>query len=380
MTSLNPPQMGAPYMAENDHSDNILDHRLDHQSDPLIDSSLTLKKLLIVTDAWLPQVNGVVRTLGNTRDQLQRKGMTVEMLTPQTFTTLPCPSYPEIRLSLTHAGQVKRIIEAINPDALHIATEGPLGWAARRAALKQGWQFTTAYHTRFPEYVKARIGVPLNWSYALFRRFHGPASAVLAPTPAIVEDLRSRGFGQVVHWTRGVDHEIFFPRIEQKPIRKENPIFLYAGRLAVEKNVEAFLKLDLPGQKWVAGEGPMASSLKKKYPETRFIGVISQDALAKLYSEADVFVFPSVTDTFGLVMVEAMACGLPVAAFPVPGPIDVVGDSGAGVLSDDLRQACLDCLDIEREQAIKRASHFTWPIATDQFFAALKPMRARKES
>lgn len=380
MTSLNPPQMGAPYMAEDDHSDNNLDHRLDHQSDPLIDSSLTLKKLLIVTDAWQPQVNGVVRTLGNTRDQLQCKGMTVEMLTPQTFTTLPCPSYPEIRLSLTHAGQVKRIIEEINPDALHIATEGPLGWAARRAALKQGWQFTTAYHTRFPEYVKARIGVPLDWSYALFRRFHGPASAVLAPTPAIVEDLRSRGFGQVVHWTRGVDHEIFYPRIEQKPIRKENPIFLYAGRLAVEKNVEAFLKLDLPGQKWVAGEGPMAASLKKKYPEARYIGVISQDALANLYSEADVFVFPSVTDTFGLVMVEAMACGLPVAAFPVPGPIDVVGDSGAGVLSDDLRQACLDCLDVEREQAIKRASHFTWPIATDQFFAALKPMRARKES
>ena len=339
-----------------------------------------LKSLLIVTDAWQPQVNGVVRTLGNTRSQLEQKGMRVEMLTPQSFRTLPCPSYPEIRLSLTHAGAVRKRIESINPDALHIATEGPLGWAARRVALKQGWQFTTAYHTRFPEYVKARIGVPLAWTYALFRHFHAPASAVLVPTPAIVNDLKSRGFDRVVHWTRGVDHSIFYPRIEQVAPNKANPVFLYAGRLAVEKNVEAFLKLDLPGHKWVAGEGPLAKSLKKKYPDARFIGVISQDALAKLYSSADVFVFPSLTDTFGLVMAEAMACGLPVAGFPVPGPIDVVGDSGAGVLSEDLREACLACLEIARGRAIARARDFTWAHSTDQFFDALKPMRSRRES
>jgi glycosyltransferase involved in cell wall biosynthesis len=339
-----------------------------------------IKKLLIVTDAWQPQVNGVVRTLGNTRSQLEALGIEVEMLTPLSFKTLPCPSYPEIRLSLTTRGRVQQMIEAINPDALHIATEGPLGWAARGAALKRGWAFTTAYHTRFPEYVNARIGVPLSWSYALFRRFHGAAGSVLAPTPAIVEDLRTRGFRHVVHWTRGVDHAIFYPRIEQKPPNKNNPIFIYAVRLAIEKNVEAFLRLDLPGEKWVAGEGPMTASLKKKYPNARYIGVISQNELAHLYSQADVFVFPSLTDTFGLVMAEAMACGLPVAAFPVMGPIDVVGQSGAGVLDEDLRAACLACLDVSRDRAIARASQYTWSVATGQFFAALKPMRARKES
>jgi len=341
---------------------------------------IRLQRLLIVTDAWQPQVNGVVRTLSNTRNELQQMGMAVDLLTPESFKTLPCPSYPEIRLSLASARAVKNSIESINPDALHIATEGPLGWAARRAALKQGWQFTTAYHTRFPEYVKARIGMPLALTYNLFRRFHAPSSAVLVPTPAIASDLKSRGFDRVVHWTRGVDQRIFYPRINQKTPDKANPVFLYAGRLAVEKNVEAFLKLDLPGQKWVAGEGPLSQSLKQKYPRVHFLGVVSQDALAELYSRADVFVFPSPTDTFGLVMAEAMACGLPVAGFPVPGPIDVVGDSGAGVLKDDLREACLACLTVSRERAIERAADFTWARATNQFFGALRPMRARKES
>ncbi|WP_243480083.1 glycosyltransferase family 4 protein [Orrella daihaiensis] len=334
-----------------------------------------IKRLLIVTDAWQPQVNGVVRTLGNTRANLQASGVQVEMLTPLSFKTLPCPSYPEIRLSLTSARRVQAMIEQIDPDALHIATEGPLGWAARRVARRQGWAFTTAYHTRFPEYVKARIGVPLDWSYALLRRFHGASSAVLAPTPAIVKDLQDRGFHHVVHWSRGVAHDIFYPRMQQEPPRKDNPVFLYAGRLAIEKNVEAFLKLDLPGQKWVAGEGPMAEGLKRQYPNARYIGVIPQEELAKLYSQADVFVFPSLTDTFGLVMVEAMACGLPVAAYPVAGPIDVVGDSGAGVLHDDLKQACLACLNIDRSAAIHRAAQFTWPLATQQFYDALTPMR-----
>lgn len=336
---------------------------------------LDIKRVLIVTDAWQPQVNGVVRTLGNTKAQLESMGMEVQMLTPLLFKTLPCPSYPEIRLSLVTTDRVRKIIEEINPDALHIATEGPLGWAARRAALRLGWAFTTAYHTRFPEYVKARVGVPLSWSYSLFRKFHQPAAAVLAPTPAIVRDLGDRGFKSVVHWSRGVDHGIFWPRIEQAPIDRKNPIFLYAGRLAIEKNVEAFLKLDLPGQKWVAGEGPMAERIRRRYPGAKYFGVMSQEDLARLYSQADVFVFPSVTDTFGLVMVEAMACGLPVAAFPVAGPIDVVGDSGAGVLHEDLRQACLGCLEISRHKAIERAAQFTWLIATRQFLNALTPMR-----
>lgn len=307
-------------------------------------------------------------------------GVEVELLTPLSFLTLPCPSYPGIRLSLTTSRQVQALIERFDPDALHIATEGPLGWAARKAALRNGWSFTTAYHTRFPEYVHARVGVPLNWSYALFRKFHHPANAVLAPTPAIVNELKSHGFGNLVHWSRGVAHDIFYPRIEQGPVNQKNPVFLYAGRLAIEKNVEAFLRLELPGEKWVVGEGPLTAELKRKYPDARYVGMVAQDQLAMLYSQADVFVFPSLTDTFGLVMVEAMACGLPVAAFPVAGPVDVVGDSGAGVLHEDLRQACLACLHIDRQVARQRALQFTWSVATEQFYRALTPMRARSES
>jgi glycosyltransferase involved in cell wall biosynthesis len=330
---------------------------------------------LIVTDAWKPQVNGVVRTLGNTVEHLKARGVDAEMLTPLSFKTLPCPTYPEIRLSMTTSAQVEREIERINPDALHIATEGPLGWAARAAALRRGWNFTTAYHTRFPEYVKARIGVPLSWSYALFRKFHGPAKATLAPTPGIVTDLHERGFTNVRHWTRGVSHDIFYPRVDQKPPNKDKPIFLHVGRMAIEKNIEAFMQLDLPGEKWVAGVGPLEQSIKRKYPNAKYFGILPQDELATLYSQADVFVFPSVTDTFGLVMVEAMACGLPVAAYPVIGPIDVVGDSGAGSLNHDLRQACLDCLDIDRSKPLEKAQQYTWPIATAQFHSALTPMR-----
>jgi len=335
-----------------------------------------IKRLVIVTDAWQPQVNGVVRTLGNTCAHLNAMGVDVQMVTPLSFKTLPCPTYPEIRLSLATAKRLQALIEHHNPDALHIATEGPLGWAARAAAQRNGWAFTTAYHSRFPEYVRARIGVPLSWSYALFRKFHAPAKATMAPTPGIVHDLEARGFGHMVHWTRGVSHEIFYPRTQKTVRNKDNPVFLCVGRLAIEKNLDAFLKLDLPGQKWVAGVGPMQDTLKRKYPDVRYIGILPQDELAMLYSQADVFVFPSVTDTFGLVQVEAMACGLPVAAFPVHGPLDVVGDSGAGVLDHDLRQACLACLDIDPSLPVARAAHFTWPIATAQFYGSLTHMRA----
>lgn len=349
--------------------------RIENPSRESLSLPLDIKKLLIVTDAWQPQVNGVVRTLGNTCAHLNSMGVDVEMLTPLQFKTLPCPTYPEIRLSLTSATRMQTLIEQINPDALHIATEGPLGWAARRAALRCGWAFTTAYHSRFPEYVKARVGVPLDWSYALFRRFHGHSASVMAPTPAIVHDLLARGFKNVRHWSRGVNHEIFYPRQRQSPPNKDKPVFLHVGRMAIEKNIEAFMKLELPGEKWVAGVGPLAESIQKKYPDAKYFGLLPQDDLAALYSQADVFVFPSMTDTFGLVMVEAMACGLPVAAYPVPGPIDVVGDSGAGVLNEDLRQACLDCLDLDRSKAVRRAAQFTWPRATEQFYEALTPIR-----
>lgn len=333
-----------------------------------------IRRLLIVTDAWEPQVNGVVRTLQNTRRELAALGVEVVMLTPLDFKTLPCPTYPEIRLSLATARRIRQRLEQIQPDALHIATEGPLGWAARAAARKLGWPYTTAYHTRFPEYIHARFGVPLSLSYSVFRRFHAQSNAVLVPTPAVIDALSRRGFGRVQFWSRGVDHQIFKPLENTRPRNPERPVFLYAGRLAVEKNIEAFLKLDLPGEKWVAGEGPLASMLKRKYPQARYIGVLPQAELAALYNEADVFVFPSLTDTFGLVMVEAMACGLPVAAYPVAGPIDVVGHSGAGVLHDDLRLACLEALKIPRGVALSHAAQFTWSAATRQFFDHLVPI------
>lgn len=334
-----------------------------------------IQRVLIITDAWSPQVNGVVRTLKNTCQELEALGVRVEMITPLEFKTLPCPSYPEIRLSLATSSRLEKMIEASQADAMHIATEGPLGWAARGAAKRRGWAYTTAYHTRFPEYVNARTGIPVAWLYRLFRSFHRYSSAVLAPTPAIIESLKSRGFVNVKFWTRGVDHKIFFPRIDQQKPDPAHPIFLYAGRLAVEKNIRAFLDLDLPGEKWVAGEGPLESSLKRQYAGVRWIGVVSQHALADLYSRADVFVFPSKTDTFGLVMVEAMACGLPVAAYPVAGPIDVIGSSGAGVLDHDIRRAALQCLEIPREIPIRYASAFTWQAATQQFYEALVPLR-----
>jgi glycosyltransferase involved in cell wall biosynthesis len=330
-----------------------------------------IKRLLIVSDAAAPQVNGVVRTIGNTITQLNKMGIDVDMLTPDQFKSVPCPSYPDIRLSLTTSRHVEKLIRDLKPDAMHISTEGPLGWAARNAALRNGWQFTTAFHTRFPEYVHARIGIPVSWGYALLRKFHSASSAVLAPTPTIGQNLIKHGFTNIVPWTHGVDHQIFYPRPVLKLTHTSSPIFLYVGRLAVEKNVEAFLKLDLPGEKWVAGVGPLGSIIQKKYPTARYIGVLSQDALAELYSQADVFVFPSLTDTFGLVMVEAMACGLPVAAFPVPGPLDVIGASAAGVMDENLKRACMQALKISRNVATMHARTFSWEIATQLMVQAL---------
>ncbi len=330
-----------------------------------------ITRLLIVTDAAAPQVNGVVRTIDNTNIHLKRMGISVSMLTPDSFKSFPCPTYPEIRLSLTTSTHVEKMIRAFNPDAMHISTEGPLGWAARNAALRNGWRFTSSYHTRFPEYVHARIGLPVAWSYALLRKFHSASSGVLAPTPTIRQNLINHGFVNVVQWTHGVDHQIFYPRPVFTLTHSSRPVFLYVGRLAIEKNIEAFLKLDLPGQKWVAGEGPLKSALQRKYPSARYIGVLSQDALAELYSQADVFVFPSVTDTFGLVMVEAMACGVPVAAFPVPGPLDVIGDSDAGVLDENLQRACMKALKLSRSSATAHASHFSWEIAGQHMAQAL---------
>lgn len=330
-------------------------------------------KIMIVTDAWKPQVNGVVRTLQTTARELQAMGHTVDLLTPLEFRTLPCPSYPDIRLSLRPGARLERRLVQFDADALHIATEGPLGICARGFALRHGLPFTTAYHTRFPEYVQARTGVPLGWTYAFLRWFHGRSESVMVPTEGVRRDLQSHGFKNVVTWSRGVDLEVFKPQRSER-LRSEPPIFLYVGRVAVEKNIEAFLEADLPGSKWVAGVGPALKSIQARYRRVNYLGVLDQHALAEVYASADVFVFPSKTDTFGLVLLEAMACGLPVAAYPVSAPLDVIGDCrAAGVLHEDLRTACLEALKLRREDALAHARTFSWRAATEQFLAHLRP-------
>ena len=328
----------------------------------------------MITDAWEPQVNGVVRTLKTTARELTSMGHEVRFITPLEFRTLPCPTYPEIRLSLFPQAQVNRTIREFDPDVVHIATEGPLGLAARRFALRHDFPFTTAYHTRFPEYLYARLRLPLSWSYAWLRHFHGKSRAVMAPTQVVVDDLVANGFQNVKLWSRGVDAEIFRPQ-PSKRLDSEPPIFLYVGRVAVEKNVEAFLELELPGSKWVVGTGPALERIREKFPKANYLGVLEREELARVYAAADVFVFPSRTDTFGLVLLEAMACGLPVAAYPVTGPRDVIGDSKAGVMHEDLRTACLRALELKREDALARARLFTWRAATEQFFSHLHPRK-----
>lgn len=336
-------------------------------------------KVMIVTDAWQPQVNGVVRTLTTTRRELQAMGHEVELLSPLEFATLPCPTYPDIRLSLLPGKGVEKRIRDFSPNALHIATEGPLGLAARRYALKHGLPFTTAYHTRFPEYVEARFRLPLSWTYRFLRWFHGPSRAVMAPTPKVKADLEAWGFDNVVLWSRGVDLDVFRPQDVHR-LDSEPPIFLYVGRVAVEKNIEAFLELDLPGSKWVVGDGPALAGLRAKYPEVNYLGVLEQHELAEVYASANVFVFPSRTDTFGLVLLEAMACGLPVAAYPVTGPIDVLGDSNAGVMREDLREACLAALEIDRSTARAHAEKYSWRAASEQFIGHLQVSEKPRET
>jgi glycosyltransferase involved in cell wall biosynthesis len=327
-------------------------------------------KILIVTDAWLPQINGVVRTLEMTVRELRALGHEVEILSPDLFRSFPCPGYAEIRLALVSRRRIRRHMQALAPDALHIATEGPLGIHARAVALGFGWPFSTAYHTRFPEYLRARLPVPLALSYAFLRRFHDAGSATLAATPTIVDDLFAHGFAAPRLWSRGVDTVLFNPHGPREP-RDSSPVFLHVGRIAVEKQVDAFLRLDLPGEKWIVGDGPERGRLQAAYPDARWFGALQGEALARVFRSADVKVFTSVTDTFGLVLVEAMASGTPVAAFPVAGPIDVVGMSCAGVLDTDLRRACLAALALPRETARAHAMTFSWAAATRQFVDAL---------
>ncbi|PWC32181.1 glycosyltransferase family 1 protein [Azospirillum sp. TSO22-1] len=327
--------------------------------------------ILIITDAWHPQVNGVVRTITTVRAELEAMGQTVEVIGPDRFRTIPMPSYPEIRLALGAGRKLARMIEGLRPDCIHIATEGPLGFAARRWCLKRGVPFTTAYHTRFPEYVRDRLPVPLALSYAVVRRFHQPSSAVMVATPSIEQDLLARGFGNIRRWTRGVDTDLFRPRAKGF-LDLPRPIALYVGRVAVEKNLEEFLKLDLPGSKVVVGDGPARAELEAKYPGVVWAGAKHGEELAQHYAAADVFVFPSRTDTFGLVLLEALASGVPVAAYPVPGPLDVVNGSGTGCLDEDLKRAVEGALAIPAERCRDYALTFSWRRSAEQFLGNLR--------
>lgn len=327
-------------------------------------------QIVLATDAWLPQVNGVTTTLGRCVEVIRQRGHRVEVVSPDRFRTVPCPRYPEIRLALAAGRPVARILDGVAPDAVHVATEGPLGLAARRWCRRRGMPYTTSFHTRFPEYLKVYAGLPKSVGYRLLRWFHGPASRTLVPTRAVQVDLERRGFRHVVRWTRGVDATLFRPR-DERFFDLERPIFLYAGRVAAEKNVEAFLDIELPGSKVVVGDGPLRARLEHRHPEVHFAGFRFGDDLARHYAGADVFVFPSRTDTFGIVMLEANASGLPVAAYPVTGPVDVVRQGVTGVLDEDLRAACLAALGLDRSACVAHARNQSWERCADMLLENL---------
>ena len=324
-------------------------------------------KILVATDAWHPQVNGVVRTLSHIAREARVLDADLEFLSPEGFWTVPMPGYHEIRLALTGPGDIERRLDRARADAIHVATEGPIGHAVRRVCIKRQVPFTTSFHTRFPDYIAGRLPVPERWTcdvtWSWLRRFHGSGAAVLAATPTLASELVTRGFGPVKLWPRGVDAKLFHPR-NGAPLNLPRPIFLTVGRLALEKNLEAFLSLDLPGTKLVVGDGPARAALERAFPDAVFVGSRQGEALAEIYAAADVFVFPSRTDTFGLVLLEALASGVPVAAFPAAAPRDVIGqnigNAPVGCLDEDLRRACLEALECSRLACREFALKLTW--------------------
>jgi glycosyltransferase involved in cell wall biosynthesis len=330
-------------------------------------------RILVATDAWHPQVNGVVRTLTMMAEAAKALGVDVSFLTPQSFRTFAMPSYPDLRVALPYQAKIARLIADARPDSIHIATEGPIGLLVRRYCRKQGLPFTTSFHTRFPEYISARLPVPESWIWRVLRRFHGASQAVMAATPALASELRARGFRNVVLWPRGVDARQFHPRIVDLGLPR--PVFLCVGRVAVEKNLEAFLELELPGTKVIVGDGPARGALARKYPQAVFLGARQGEELAEAYAGADVFVFPSKTDTFGLVLLEALASGLPVAAFPVTGPRDVIGNAPVGVLNDDLKIACLAALHVSPQTCLEFAARHTWEASARAFVENITDVR-----
>ncbi|MDQ8758216.1 glycosyltransferase family 1 protein [Sphingosinicella sp. LHD-64] len=340
-----------------------------------------MNRILIVTDAWSPQINGVVRTLQTVRAELEKEGCAVEVISPDLFHSVPCPTYSEIRLALATRRTVGARIEAFAPDALHIATEGPLGVAARGWALKRGYRFTTAYHTQFPDYVAQRTRLPASLFWRYIRWFHRPSQAIMVSTQTMAAQLAAQGLPQTAHWGRGVDLTLFRPDAAPHPAYEglARPIQLYVGRVAIEKNIEAFLESGHPGSKVVVGDGPALESLKRRFREAHFLGALRGPPLASAYVSADVFVFPSRTDTFGLVMIEALACGTPVAAYPVPGPLDVLTEA-VGSMDEDLARATAAALTRNPADCAAYAQGFTWTASARQFRAALTPMRPVSEN
>jgi glycosyltransferase involved in cell wall biosynthesis len=332
-------------------------------------------RIALVTDAWAPQVSGVVTTMANTARLLGEFGHEVRLVTPEGFRTLPCPGYAEIRLALKPKARVFRILETCRPDAIHIATEGPLGHAARRWCLRNRFPFATSYHTQFPEYIRLRAPIPVRATYAYLRRFHGPAHATLVRTKTQKGLLKARGFEHLKVWPGAVDTQVFRPR-GKEALCLPRPIAMYMGRVAVEKGIDAFLDLELAGSKVVIGGGPDLDKLRQRFPAAHFLGPKFGEELAALLSAADVFVFPSRTDTLGLVMLEAMACGIPVAAFPVPGPLDVIREGSTGALDEDLAAAVYRALRLDSEACIEFAQHHSWQRSSERFLELQRPAHA----
>jgi len=323
-------------------------------------------KVLVATDAWPPQVNGVVRTLKSLERAAAKLGVTIDFLSPDGFPSFPVPTYPGLRLALPSRRRIAARIEEAKPDAIHIATEGPIGFAVRGYCRRHGRPFTTSYTTRFPEYIAARSPIPASWVYAVLRRFHSGASVTMVATPSLTNELTERGFKNIGRWTRGVDVDLFRPdRVADLDFPR--PIFMTLGRVAVEKNIDAFLALELPGTKVVIGKGPQEEELKRRFPGAKFLGHMDNGVLASHLAAADVFVFPSLTDTFGIVQLEALASGVPVAAYPVTGPKDVIADHPIGALNEDLRTACLDALRASRETCREFALKYSWENSARQF-------------
>jgi glycosyltransferase involved in cell wall biosynthesis len=323
-------------------------------------------RVLIATDAWHPQVNGVVRTLSSLARSARKFNVDIDFLSPDGFASVPIPTYPGLRLALPDRREIARRIERARPDAIHIATEGSIGHMVRAYCRAHGRAFTTSYTTRFPEYISARLPIPESWVYAALRRFHAAATVTMVATPSLMAELNGRGFENLGMWTRGVDTDVFRPDRAAK-LDFPRPIFVCAGRVAVEKNLEAFLSLDLPGTKVIIGSGPQEAELKRRFPDTKFLGLLEHDRLAGHIAAADVFVFPSRTDTFGVVQLEALACGVPIAAFPVTGPKDIVGNHPIGSLNENLREACMDALHISRESCRSYAMSRSWDVSARQF-------------